>query len=216
MPEHPASINLGGSSLRDHRHVCAFFTSTEEEYRVMVPFIREGLSRGERAVHLVPHGTDDHVARLRSAGIDVDDVRDQRQLDIVPAEDVYTPGGVFDCGRMLGRIEEVLDEAPRLGYSLTRVWAHAEFVCAAGPTAHEFLEYETRLNYLLPRYPDAVVCVYDLEKVGAGMALDVLRTHPVVIVGHLLQENPYFIPPDVFLGVLAARRTSARRARHGT
>jgi hypothetical protein len=29
-----------------------------------------------------------------------------------------------------------------------------------------------------------------------------LRTHPVVIIGGLLQENPFFVPPDRLLDEL--------------
>jgi hypothetical protein len=39
--------------------------------------------------------------------------------------------------------------------------------------------------------------------------MDILRTHPVVIVGGLLQQNPFFVPPDEFLRELAARRRIA-------
>jgi hypothetical protein len=32
-----------------------------------------------------------------------------------------------------------------------------------------------------------------------------LRTHPLVIIGGVLQENPFFVPPDEFLRDLARR-----------
>jgi hypothetical protein len=35
--------------------------------------------------------------------------------------------------------------------------------------------------------------------------MDVLRTHPMVIIGGLLQENPFFVPPDEFLRELRGR-----------
>ena len=31
------------------------------------------------------------------------------------------------------------------------------------------------------------------------MVMDVLRTHPQVIVGGILRENPFYVPPDEFL-----------------
>jgi hypothetical protein len=36
--------------------------------------------------------------------------------------------------------------------------------------------------------------------------MDILRTHPMVIVGEVMQENPFYVPPDVLLPELAARR----------
>jgi hypothetical protein len=37
--------------------------------------------------------------------------------------------------------------------------------------------------------------------------MDALRTHPVVIIGGLLQENPFFVPPDQLLLELRERRS---------
>lgn len=35
--------------------------------------------------------------------------------------------------------------------------------------------------------------------------MDILRTHPMVIVGGILQENPFFVPPDEMLRELRNR-----------
>ena len=39
--------------------------------------------------------------------------------------------------------------------------------------------------------------------------MDILRTHPMVIVGGVLQVNPFFVPPDVFLQELQTRAARA-------
>lgn len=40
--------------------------------------------------------------------------------------------------------------------------------------------------------------------------MDILRTHPMVIIGGILQENPFFVPPDTMLEELRQRRGLAR------
>jgi hypothetical protein len=58
-------IRLAGRTLDRSRHVCAFFHGREEEYRVLLPFIKEGIDRGERAFHVVdPSLRSDHLERL--------------------------------------------------------------------------------------------------------------------------------------------------------
>jgi len=42
--------------------------------------------------------------------------------------------------------------------------------------------------------------------------MDALRTHPVVIIGGILQENPFFVPPDQFLLELREQRSVRKRA----
>jgi hypothetical protein len=80
------------------------------------------------------------------------------------------------------------------------------------PGVDNLVEYETRLNYVLPKYDDPVICTYDLSKFPASMVMDIMRTHPVVIIGGILQENPFFVPPDQFLLELRERRSVRKSA----
>ena len=36
--------------------------------------------------------------------------------------------------------------------------------------------------------------------------MDIMRTHPMVIIGGVLQANPFWVPPDIFLRELDERR----------
>jgi DcmR-like sensory protein len=78
------------------------------------------------------------------------------------------------------------------------------------PAVNNLLEYEARLNHVLSKHDDPVICNYDLSKFGASVAIDIMRTHPMVIIGGLLRENPFFVPPDQFLHEMRERR-SARK-----
>ena len=46
-------ISFAGSQLNEARHVCAFFNSDDEKYRVLLPFIKDGFECGDKAVHVV-------------------------------------------------------------------------------------------------------------------------------------------------------------------
>jgi hypothetical protein len=80
------------------------------------------------------------------------------------------------------------------------------------PGVEDLIEFETRVNYVTPKYDNIVVCTYDLSKFRASVVMDALRTHPVVIIGGILQENPFFIPPDQFLLELRERRSVRKSA----
>jgi hypothetical protein len=198
---------LAGSTMGAHNHVCAFFQSREEEYRLLLPFIAEGFARGERAFHIVDKSLrQDHLHRLDRAGIPVDAAGDRPQLEVHDWEDVYLRGGQFLQHDMLALVDEVLGGPAAAAFPQTRVVAHMEWALGDFPGVDDLVEYETRLNHVLPRYPGPVVCVYDSARFGAGLALDVLRTHPLVILGGVLQVNPFFVPPDEFLRELRERK----------
>jgi hypothetical protein len=210
------SVQFAGGNLGGHRHICAFFNSADEEHRVLRSFIKDGFDRGDKAFHLVdPELREEHLKRLAEAGINVQEAMVTGQLEVRRWQDAYLRGERFDQNAMLDLIEEVLQSADTSGYPLTRLLAHMEWALLDKPGVDNLVEYETRLNYVLPKYDDPVVCAYDLSKFSASVTMDILRTHPVVIIGGVLQENPFFVPPDQFLLELRERpsvRKSARMA----
>jgi hypothetical protein len=150
-------VRLAGSVLERSRHVCAFFHSKEEEYRVLLPFITEGFTQGDKAFHIVdPQHRQAHLLRLAGAGIDVVAAEQRGQLEVRRWEDAYLLDGHFDQNRMLGLIEEVLSNGKAQGFALTRLVANMEWALEDRPGVEDIVEYETRLNYILPRYDDAV------------------------------------------------------------
>ncbi|HXA40336.1 MAG TPA: MEDS domain-containing protein [Phenylobacterium sp.] len=211
MATNGGSMRCAGGVLGQHRHICAFFNSADEEHRVLRSFIKEGFERGDKACHLVdPDLREDHLRRLADAGIDVAQAMDTGQLELRRWQDTYLRDDRFDQDAMLALIEEVLQSGAASGYPLTRLVAHMEWALRDNPGVGDLVEYETRLNYLLPKYADPVICAYDLSKFSASVVMDVMRTHPVVIVGEVLHENPYFVPPDQLLLELRERGGSAR------
>jgi MEDS: MEthanogen/methylotroph, DcmR Sensory domain len=151
-------IRFAGSVLGAQRHVCAFFHSPDEEYRVLLPFIKEGFERGEKAFHIVdPKLREEHLRRLESVGIDVEAAEKNGQFELRNWADAYLREGHFDQDTVLALIQEVLEGAGQRGFPLTRLVAHMEWALEDRPGVDDLVEYEARVNYLLPRYPDPVI-----------------------------------------------------------
>jgi hypothetical protein len=150
-------VHLAGSVLDRARHVCAFFHSKDEEYAVLLPFILEGFERGDRAFHIVdPEHREQHLRRLAEAGVDTEGAEARGQLSVLRWQDAYLRGGHFDQNAMLALIEEVLTAGKTEGFPLTRLVANMEWALEDRPGVEDVVEYETRLNYVLPKYDDAV------------------------------------------------------------
>jgi hypothetical protein len=211
MGTNVGSTQFAGGTLGRHRHICAFFNSVDEQHRVLRSFITEGLDRGEKAFHIVDGALrEDHLRWLGESGVDVQRTMGSGQLEVKPWQDAYLRGDRFDQDAMLALIEERLQSGPASGYPMTRLLGQMEWACLDKPGSDDLLEYETRLNYVLPKYDDTVICTYDLTRFASSVAMDVMRTHPVVIIGGVLQENPFFVPPDQFL--LEIRERQAARS----
>ena len=199
-------IRFAGSELGAKRHICAFFNSPDEEYRVLLPFIKEGIERGEKAFHVVdPKLCDEHVRRLESFGIDVSAARQDGQFDLFDWNAVYMPDGRFDQKRMIAAWDAMLSAARQQGFVQTRLVAHMEWTLEDRPGTNDLLEYEASCNYLFDGGRDPIVCTYDITKYSGAFIMDVLRTHPTSLLGGMLQENPFYVRPDLFLRELRER-----------
>jgi DcmR-like sensory protein len=212
--ETPAqSVQFTGSVLGPHRHICAFFNSIDEQHRVLRPFIAEGFADGDKSFHYVdPERREEHLSWLADAGINVPEVMGTGQLEVQPWQDATLRGGRFELETWLSTFEEVLQSGPTAGYRQTRFFGHMEWALADLPGTENLMEYETRVNYVIPKYEDTVICAYDLTKFGASAAMDALRTHPFVIIGGLLQENPFYVSPDQLLSEIRERRSARKSA----
>ena len=152
------AISFAGGVLTRDRHVCAFFATRDEEYRVLAPFMKDGIERGDNAYHIVdPALREDHRRRLLELGISVADAERRGQLEIKEWQDAYLRDGRFDQDRMLALIQAVLEAGKRKGSGLTRLVAHMEWALEDFPGVSDLVRYETRLNYILPRYRDPVI-----------------------------------------------------------
>lgn len=202
------SLQIPPHALGENRHICAFFNGMDEHYRVLNSFIKEGFEQGDKAFHLVdPERREDHLSRLADTGIDVDEAMESGQLEVHPWQDGPLHGTRFDQDEWLEGLEHGLQSGPAAGYAQTRFLAQMEWALVDLPGVDDLIEFETRVNYVVPKYDGAVICAYDLSKFGASTVIYALRTHPVVIIGGLVQENPFYVEPDRLLAELREHRS---------
>jgi hypothetical protein len=210
MAESKRTVQLARATVEYPCHACAFFHTREEEYQIVLPFVKDGLDTGDKNYQFVDKGhRAERLARLKESGIDTASAEQSGLLEVLSWEDAYLRGGRFDQRAMLALIEDVLNAGKQQGFGLTRLWANMEWALEDFPGVHDIVEYESRLNYILPNYDQVVVCTYDLTKFGAAVVMDILRTHPQVIIGGILRENPYYVPPDEFLREVRGRGAPA-------
>ena len=131
--------------------------------------------------------------------MDVAAAKGTGQLEVRGWEDAHLRPGWFDQHAMLALVEEVLAGSRRRGFPFTRWIADMGWSLANRPGVEHLADYCSSLNYVVARHEATVVCTYDLSRFSAGALIDVLRSHPAAIIGGILQENPFDVPPDEFL-----------------
>ena len=136
-------IRFAGSKLDRARHVCAFFNSNEEEYDVLLPFIKEGFELGDRAVHVVnPGQRDDHLLRLTTAGIDAAAAERRGQFELRTNVETYLRDGHFDQNQMLQTFEQLAKGSANSPNGLSRIVCRMDWAAEDRSYIDDLIEFE--------------------------------------------------------------------------
>jgi hypothetical protein len=199
-------VQLANTLIETRCHVCAFFRGSNDEYKVLIPFLKEGIDTGDKAIEILNSAQrPEHVRRLTEAGVPVETVLARGQLELREWKDTYLRNGRFDQHEMTALLENIARAGERRGTGVTRLWADMQWAAEESWDVRELVEYEAGLNKMLPKHNMATVCAYDVTRFRSSVVMDVLRTHPLVIVGGALRQNPFYAEPDEFLRELNER-----------
>lgn len=200
------SVSLCGENLIGPLHICAFFDSREEQYEILLPWLKEGMKNNEEIITILEGDMHcDHCYRLAKAGMPLDEMLANGQLKVLATEDTYLQGGSFAAERMFNMLEQALIQAESGPYGMVRGFGDMEWALKNLPGTDELIEYEARVNFLTPKYGCSLLCIYDINRFSGSAVADILSTHSHVIMHGKIHKNPYFIEPLELLKRLIQR-----------
>ncbi|MGZ5037165.1 MAG: MEDS domain-containing protein [Usitatibacter sp.] len=202
-------VTVCGQRLDHSIHICAFFDSEREEYSCLAPYFAEGLDHGEQLVSIrdaAHHG--DHLAKLRDAGLPVDEAIVDRRFKLMASEETYLKDECFESERMFSMLQDALEQGEEK-FGHVRTCGEMSWALRNVTGTDQLMEYEARVNQLLPKHRCTLMCVYDVNRFSGRVLLDALSTHPYVIVNNKLVQNQYFVPPLEYLTGRLGRGTTA-------
>ena len=195
-------LGVAGVQVKPGDHICAFYVGLAERDQVLLPYLREGLLAGDKVICVVDASEPSEVLASIGPDIDVDGCIASQQFDFRPSSEAYLPEGSFSTGDMLefwnASVGAALGEG---GYTFARAVGEMTWALRDAPGVEELVGYESELNRFMPKYPQLILCLYDLKRFGGGIVVDMLKTHPKLLLGGMLLDNPYYLSPDEFLAV---------------
>ena len=200
-------LGIGGLEAEPGDHICGVFSGEQERDQVLIPFLQAGLASGDKCICVVD-GTspEEIVAALGPAGAAAT-LTVGKQLEVIGAADMYLRSGRFSADEVIGAWKAAISDAMYAGqFDAVRVvetWSRRDVI----PDMNELLMLESEMNRYLPLYPQVVMCLYDMDQFGSGALVNLVMTHPRMLVGGMVIENPYYLTPDEVL---------AKAVRHDT
>ena len=190
-------------------HFCALYSGPAERDRLLYPFLEEGLRQGDKCLCLID---DVEPARVRDRAVGSpgpDYSRRSAQLDVERSSDAYLRSGEFSVEDTVSFLAESVDVAIADDFDLLRAASEMSWVLSGVPGWDDLFVYESSLNHVVEQVPAILMCLYDLKKFGAEMLVEVLHTHPKVLLDGTVIDNPHYVVPTEYPP--AARTGAATR-----
>jgi len=195
-----ATHEVLGVTWQPGHHICGFYRKPLERDNILVPFLADGLAAGDKCTCVVDSCTPGDVLDRLAERLEVGPYVSGRQLEVLDADGTYLAEGGFLPERMLKFWEAKARQGPSgdVGGFARNVgdmsWAHRD------PRAvDDLIGYESELNRIMSDFPQVNLCLYDLTRCSGELIMDVLKTHPKVLLGGMIIDNPYYLEPDEFL-----------------
>jgi hypothetical protein len=164
-------LGLAGLSVQPGTHPCGFFRGEQARNAMVMPILREGINRVHKCLCVLDEADAD--ADAVALLVEEVDLHWRTWVEAAIQDPRYSFLGI--AGEMTGTISDLLGD--------------------------ELIEYESELNRLVPRYAQVVFYPYDLDHFSGQQLIDVMRTHPKIVMGGTIRA--YYVEPDEFL---ASRR----------
>ncbi len=185
-----------GLGLDHHDHVCGFYYTADERDAMLLPYLREGIASGNKCVAVVdsitPQDVIDQIDGAREAYA-------SGQFEIYDSDTAYLSTGSFDPDFTIEfwekRAQGLVDEGEFEFITLT---GELSWLDRADTPRDDIVRYESWADNFVSRYPMTILCLYDLRRLGSSVMMDLLRTHPKLLLGGLLLENPHHISSDEY------------------
>ncbi|MGQ9475638.1 MAG: MEDS domain-containing protein [Actinomycetota bacterium] len=181
-------------------HLCHLFSAEEERVEVARAYVSEGLKRGQKVLIVSDGGKGDEILHLLvDPDQDLGGFLEREQLQVYDASRFYMPKGDFEVSTALSAWEEETRRCAEEGWNALRVLMDMSWALSEPPGWESLARYEAEINRLPGADHCLFLCQYDRRRFQPSFQLDLLRTHPRVIVDLELLDNVFYLPPGEFL-----------------
>ena len=96
--------------------------------------------------------------------------------------------------------DSVISGAKVAGRDVIRIGGDMTWALSKLPTPEKLLEWEAFYDkHVGPRAAFIALCQYDHTRFGGSAIMCALETHPLSIIGNVVQQNPFYRDPEEVL-----------------
>jgi hypothetical protein len=159
-------------------HACIFYRDEEHLREVLVPYIAEGLRKGERCFCAQKaHFGRQLIYDLNFLGIDTEAEMKRGALEIHTEDEVYFPNKRFEPLAMMDMLLTSLDDTIARGFSGFRTAGELSWATQGETDCDQLLTYEKIVDKAFPGRAVTGICQYDVNLLAPEILKAVTEAH---------------------------------------
>ena len=197
-------------------HILQLYNKVGEITGVTAKLLESGLTMQEKCLFAGSEASVQELTdMLRKAGIDVAAVIQSGQMVFIADRDALLVSKRFDPYHLLSTHQTFIAQALREGWKAVRISMDMTWLTGEIASAEQILKYEAASDavFTFQNAPIIALMHYDYSKLPGLLVVELLKLHPIAVVGKFIKRNPYYLNSEQYLlKILRVNRDKSRAA----
>ncbi len=184
-------------------HICQLYSKVVEIPVVTAGLMRVGLTLSEKCLFAAaPAQVNELREELRKLQVDVDKAIETGQLVLYEERQGFLANGSrFDPYYLLSSHQTFIAQALREGWQAVRISIDMTWLCKDIATPEQILKYEAASDavFTFQNAPIIALMHYDHSKLIPSLVVEMLKLHPIAVVGKYIKRNPYYLNSEQYM-----------------
>ncbi|MCL5110648.1 MAG: MEDS domain-containing protein [Chloroflexi bacterium] len=183
-------------------HICQLYNQPGEALDVSVSLLRNGLASEDRCFWAGPEQSAVEVqAALEHALAKAKRSPAPGQLTFITEKDALLNGGRFDAYHLVSAHQTFIAQSVKDGWRLVRGVVDMTWLTRGIASSQDILKYEAACDavFTFQNAPIVAVFQYDYSRLSGAVVVELLKLHPIAIVGNFIKRNPYYLNSEEYL-----------------
>jgi hypothetical protein len=195
-------------------HICVLYNKMSETVGVTARLLQVGLNAQEKCLFAgAPSSVKELEQALERCGVDVVEAQESGQLVFLTEREPLLIGKRFDPYHLLSTHQTFIAQSQRDNFKACRISMDMTWLTQDVATPEQILKYEAAADaiFTFQNAPIIALMHYDYSKLPGALVVEMLKLHPIAVVGKFIKRNPYYVNSEQYLlKILRVNREKGR------
>lgn len=184
-------------------HICQLYSKVNEIPKVTAHLVRVGLASSEKCLFAAaPAQVKEFCEELQKLNFDIEALIAAGQLVLCEDRETLLAGGKrFDPYFLLSSHQTFIAQALREGWQAVRISIDMTWLSKDVASPEQILKYEAAADavFTFQNAPIIALMHYDHSKLLPSLVVEMLKLHPIAVVGKYIKRNPYYLNSEQYM-----------------